>query len=61
MNCGTNNKGHCGPDKGCGCFHKARHFFTEEERIQMLENYREQLEKELRGLDQKLQEMQKTD
>jgi len=59
MNCepyGTRG-GHCGPQMDCGCSHKARRFFTREECVEMLENYRDELEKELKALDQKLAEV----
>lgn len=59
MNCKTNSmgKGHCGPGMNCGCGCGTRRFFSREERIEMLEGYREQLEKEIQGLDNHIQEL----
>jgi hypothetical protein len=38
------------------CCHHGRRFFTKEERIQQLEKYREQLQKELQGVEEHLKE-----
>ena len=53
MNCKTNSmgKGHCGPGMNCGCGCGNRRFYSKEEQIEMLERYRDQLKKELQGLD----------
>lgn len=42
-----------------GYTHRHRHFLTKEEKIEMLEKYKEELEKEIRGVEEKLQEMKK--
>ena len=59
MNCKTTTigGGHCGPDMNCGCFRGGRRFHSKEERIEMLERYRKELEKEIQGLDSHLQEL----
>lgn len=48
----------------CGCCwggggHMFRRFFTEKEEIDWLEDYREQLKKELAGLEERLNELKK--
>ena len=40
----------------CGPCHHGRKFFTKEERIKHLEKYREQLQKELQGIEEHLKE-----
>jgi len=45
--------GHC----GCGCGFR-QHFSTEEE-VETLENYKEQLKKEIAGIDEKIKELKK--
>ena len=40
----------------CGCWQHGRRFFTKKERIEQLEKYKEQLQKELKGIDEYLKE-----
>jgi hypothetical protein len=52
--------GHSGMGRGtCGCCcggHLFRRFFTAKEEEESLENYRDQLKKELAGLEERLKE-----
>ncbi|MBI2658975.1 DUF5320 domain-containing protein [Candidatus Woesearchaeota archaeon] len=41
----------------CGC--GSRSFFTKEEQVEMLENYKESLEKEAKGVAERIKQMQK--
>lgn len=45
----------CGPG-----FHRRRHFFTKEERLQMLEEYKTWLEKEKQGVEERIEEIKKS-
>ncbi len=57
----------CGHDKdkkdrgmhhgGCHSGKMNRHFLTREEKIEMLEKYVEELEKEIKGVKQKIEEL----
>jgi len=60
MCCETTGKGECCTPHRC-CHHMAvhRHFFSKEEKIEMLERYRDELKKEIDGVEQKLQELKK--
>ena len=40
----------------CSPMHHGRRFFTKEERITQLEKYRDQLQKELKGIEEHLKE-----
>lgn len=40
--------------------HRRRRFFTKEERIQMLEEYKVWLEKERQGVEERIEELKKT-
>lgn len=42
---------------GCCCPSKHRQFFSKEEETEMLQRYKKELEKEIRGVEQKLKEM----
>ena len=42
------------------CCCSPRRFFTKEEEIEMLEDYKDQLKKELEGVDRKIKEMKET-
>jgi hypothetical protein len=46
---------------GCCCGHHgiARHFVTKAERLEALESYRDSLQKELEGLNEHIQELEK--
>ena len=48
--------GHCGP-RGCGC--GPRGFLTKEEKIKMLQEYKESLEKEAQGVSERIKELEK--
>ncbi len=50
------SRGSTGCTCGCGCGHGFRRFFTAEERRECLENYRDQLKKELVGLEERIEE-----
>ncbi len=52
---GSKGSGGCGCGC-CGCGHGFRRFFTAEERRESLENYKEQLKKELAGLEERIEE-----
>ncbi len=41
---------------GCGCGPGFRRFFTSQEKRESLENYRDQLKKELAGVEQRIKE-----
>lgn len=43
---------------GCGCGH--RNFLTKEEKVEMLKEYKEWLEKEAKGVTERIKEMQKS-
>ena len=45
----------------CGCHSVGfpHHFYTEEERIRQLEEYREELKRELAGVEEKLEKVKK--
>ncbi len=49
-------KGSGGCSCGCGSGHGFRRFFTAEEKRESLENYREQLKKELAGLEERIEQ-----
>ena len=44
---------------GYGCC-EMRNFLTKEEKVEMLKEYEENLEKELKGLKERIKELQKT-
>ena len=48
--------GHCGPH-GCSC--SPRGFLTKEEKIEMLKEYKEHLDKEAKGVAERIKELQK--
>lgn len=50
-------RGRCEPYACCWYSPRHRYFLSKEEEIEMLEKYKEELEKEIRGVEQKLQEM----
>ena len=50
------SRGSTGCTCGCGCGHGFRRFFTAEERRECLENYRDQLKKELAGVEESIKE-----
>ena len=54
--CGSGNCG-CGSG-GCGCGH-SRKFITKEEKIKMLKEYKLSLEQEVKGVSEKIAEMEK--
>lgn len=41
---------------GCGCGPSFRRYFSEKEEVEWMENYRDQLNKELAGLEERLKE-----
>jgi len=46
-----------GPDCGCGCGVLFRRFISAKEEQERLEDYRDQLKKELAGLEERIQEL----
>jgi hypothetical protein len=48
---------------GFGCYggwgYKARRFLTKEERIDLLKEYKEDLEKEAKGVEERIRELEK--
>ncbi len=49
----------CGSECGCGGGRGMRGFLTKEERIEILSEYKEQLEKEAKGVDERIKELKK--
>lgn len=47
----------CGYGYGWG-FHRARSFLTREERIEMLKEYQDELEKEKQGIAERIKELE---
>ena len=48
-------------DHGCGCgCHDGRHFFTKEERLEKLEDYKNWIEKEKQGVEERIEELKKS-
>ena len=49
-------------DMGCGCYgsgyQRARSFLTKEERIEMLKEYQDELEKEKQGIAERIKELE---
>lgn len=43
---------------GYGCCGSARNFITKEEKVEMLKEYREQLEKEMQGVKERIKELE---
>lgn len=43
---------------GC-CSGEMRQFFTADEKIEMLEDYKEQLEREAKGIEERIKELKK--
>ena len=52
MNCNTHSCGPCGTEKD-------RHFLTKEEKIEMLTEYQETLDKEAKGVSERISELKK--
>ncbi len=57
----------CGGSEGCGCgcsreggaYEGVRSFLTKEEKIDVLKGYKESLEKEAKGIDERIKALQK--
>jgi hypothetical protein len=49
-------------DMGCGCYgsgyQRARSFLTKEERITMLKEYQDELDKEKQGISERIKELE---
>ena len=43
----------------CGCGYGSRGFFTKEEKIEMLKEYKDSLEKEAKGVGERIKELEK--
>nr|MBI4156348.1 DUF5320 domain-containing protein [Candidatus Woesearchaeota archaeon] len=43
----------------CGCEYGARRFFTKEEKVEMLEEYKDYLENESKGVSERIKQLQK--
>ncbi len=54
--CGEKAEGDCGCGKGHGGM---RSFLTKEEKIDMLKEYKENLEKEMQGVKERISELEK--
>ncbi len=46
-------------EKMCGYEHGMREFLTKEEKIDILKEYKENLEKEAKGVEERIKELQK--
>ena len=46
-------------DCGCGCIPRNRYFVSKEEKIEMMEKYKKELENEIRGVEEKIDETKK--
>ncbi len=51
--------GECGCEPSIGCYTQlhGRHFLTKEEKIKLLENYAEELKKEIVAVDERIKEL----
>ena len=49
----------CEPQQGCYYTPKHRHFLTKDEEIENLKKYKKELEKEMKGVEEKIHEMTK--
>ncbi len=45
--------------QGCGCGTTSRSFLTKEEKLEMLQEYKEALEKEAKGVEERIKELEK--
>ena len=52
---GEKMRGNC----GCGCGYGMRGFVTKEERLEMLKEYKKELEQEMKGIEEEIKETQK--
>ena len=43
----------------CGCEHGARRFFTKEEKVEVLKEYKDYLENEAKGVSERIKQLQK--
>jgi hypothetical protein len=59
MCCEPSNRGRgiCAPHTCCGCMPRHRYFLSKEEEIELLEEYKKELEKEISGVERKLREI----
>jgi hypothetical protein len=59
MCCGPTDKGTeiCTPHTCCCITPRHRRFLSKEERIEILENYKKELEKEIHGVEEKIKEI----
>jgi hypothetical protein len=59
MCCGPTDKGMeiCTPQTCCCITPRHRRFLSKEEQIEMLEDYKKELEKEIHGVEQKIKEI----
>jgi hypothetical protein len=44
---------------GCGAYEGVRNFLTKQEKIEILKEYKDSLEKEAKGIEEKIAELQK--
>lgn len=61
-NCGCGGECGCGNEtneEGCGCSNFSRKYFTKDEEIEQLKEYKEALEKEAKGVAERIKELQK--
>ena len=58
--CGCGSESEKESTGGCGCGNNSqRAFLTKEEKIKMLQDYKAELEKEVKGVNEKLKELSK--
>ena len=50
----------CGCGSGSGYNYKARSFLTKEEKVQLLKEYNQELEKEAQGVKERIKELETT-
>jgi hypothetical protein len=50
--------GHCGTSNCVTDFQRARSFLTKEERVALLKEYKDELEKETRGVVERIKELE---
>ena len=49
----------CESEYGCGSGHGMRSFLTKEEKIELLKEYKDKLEKEAKGVEERITELKK--
>ena len=44
---------------GCGCGHEMRNFLTKEEKLDILKEYKESLQNEVKGVEERIRQLEK--